>query len=576
MTPNGAASHAIILKIKRVSRVMKPSHEISAAIMFSAVLLVSLVAVLAITHNAPDWLASPTGHAIAYGSAGFQGYANPWDETLGLTEPYLVAASSGGRVRVTVKNDGQEQFVYAKGYVSVPAERGVRWSEFSFTSDGPWIKGAVDQELELPSGLSGEQYIIVYVCRRYPGAIDFVCGPTGSSANPAYRRWTIQSFYIAAGRPVTGSTGNGSVPNTTSSLSRPKTAGCSGEELSRQGVQVMSTSCEGGPSLDVRLSESGTYWPDQRLQVTATVSEAVPEIEIMRESFTIKKCYNATTCAAQIEPRGATGTMIVTVRAQTAQRSALAQQALWLPYTKCAADEQCAFPLTCVSGACAKVSRPIQFAKPLATKVPEYNPSCPLWISPTGLTPQDGRFYLGSRQFSTSAGDSYDGLWYDKPTAEYDGSRVVAPRVTFFGSIGANPFEDYVVTSKFVNSGTPAGDLPAGTEYVLTTQRLSRAGHERVLDLLGVGTTAQPGEPADYAQIRLYSSDPGYFGNAVTLGYARYFLRCEDDFARFMFLNRHNEQVQRAYGYLYEPTRFNSPESFMESIRQTQGTGLWD
>ncbi|MFA7216521.1 MAG: hypothetical protein WC095_00870 [Candidatus Paceibacterota bacterium] len=206
-----------------------------------------------------------------------------------------------------------------------------------------------------------------------------------------------------------------------------------------------------------------------------------------------------------------------------------------------------------------QVYTPLVFEKPLASKVPAYSTSCALWTSPTGVTQQDSKFYLGSVLRSASQGEYYRGFWYDSPEVTYVGGVATAPTPIYFGNIGFNPYEK--------TSGINSEDnllLKKGDTWILTDQKISKVGHEKVLSLLGVSLTAQPGEATDLKDIRAYNP-ASFYGNAYTWGMAQRFMRCEDEFARFLFINRNSEEVGKYYGYAVN-SGYNSPESFMSNV----------
>lgn len=215
-----------------------------------------------------------------------------------------------------------------------------------------------------------------------------------------------------------------------------------------------------------------------------------------------------------------------------------------------------------------QVYTPLVLEKPLASTIPQYSTSCPLWTSPTGVTQQDSKFYLGSTLSSPSQGEYYRGFWYDKPEVTYVGGVATAPTPIYFGNIGFNPFE----TKEGINSGDNLL-LKKGDKYVITDQKISKAGHEKVLSLLSISLTSQPGEAPDLKDIRAYNP-ASFYGNAYTWGMAQRFMRCEDEFARFLFVNRNSEEVQKYYGYAVNGSGYNSPESFMSNvnaIKKSQG-----
>lgn len=205
-------------------------------------------------------------------------------------------------------------------------------------------------------------------------------------------------------------------------------------------------------------------------------------------------------------------------------------------------------------------STPIVYPKPLSSTIPTYSTSCSAWTSPTGVTQQNSEFYRGSLLRSESQGEFYRGFWYDKAEVTYVNNVATAPTPIYFGNIGFNPFE--------TKEGIATEDnllLKKGDKWIITDQKISPAGHQKVLSLLGVSSTAQSGEASDLQKIRTYSQS-SFYGNSYTWGYSQYFMRCEDELAKFLFVNRNNADVQKYFGYAYKPTSYNSPESFMQSV----------
>lgn len=214
------------------------------------------------------------------------------------------------------------------------------------------------------------------------------------------------------------------------------------------------------------------------------------------------------------------------------------------------------------------VSTSLVFEKPLSSAIPQYSNSCSLWTSPTGVTQQDSAFYKGSLLRSQSQGEYYRGFWYDKPEVTYVNNIATAPTPIYFGNIGFNPFEE--------KTGIATEDnllLKKGDTWVITDQKISPVGHQKVLSLLGVSASAQSGEASDLQNIRTYNQ-ASFYGNSYTWGYAQYYMRCEDELARFLFVNRNNSDVQRYFGYAYNPTSYNSPESFMSALNTVKGTSI--
>jgi hypothetical protein len=114
--------------------------------------------------------------------------------------PYLEAEATtdetGSKVEITVgKESGVlKQYVYTKGYYS----NGSAWKNFTFSeqpvSNSPWILG----EASYVSGYekfrtNGENYVVVFVCRKYSAEQNFFCGPH-TPMNSSRKNWTITVF----------------------------------------------------------------------------------------------------------------------------------------------------------------------------------------------------------------------------------------------------------------------------------------------------------------------------------------------------------------------------------------------
>lgn len=207
------------------------------------------------------------------------------------------------------------------------------------------------------------------------------------------------------------------------------------------------------------------------------------------------------------------------------------------------------------------------FEKPLSSTIPKVSPSCPAWTSPTGLTPQDPEFYRGG--VADKAPGEYEyrqsrpGMWYDRDYVDYNGGIATSPAPIFFGNIGFNPFS----TSKGVATSNNLS-LKKGDTWILSDGGISLEGHKKVLSLLGVPPTPQKGEDDYIAQMRKYPA-VSIFMNSYTLMYAKMFMQCEDDLARFMFINRNHPifKTQFGAGYMYPRSGYDSPESFMSDAK---------
>lgn len=207
------------------------------------------------------------------------------------------------------------------------------------------------------------------------------------------------------------------------------------------------------------------------------------------------------------------------------------------------------------------------FEKPLSSTIPRVSPSCPAWTSPTGLTPQDPEFYRGG--VADKAPGEYEyrqsrpGMWYDRDYVDYNGGIATSPAPIFFGNIGFNPFS--------ISTGVATSDnlsLKKGDTWILSDGGISLEGHKKVLSLLGVPPTPQKGEDDYIAQMRKYPA-VSIFMNSYTLMYAKMFMQCEDDLARFMFINRNHPifKTQFGAGYMYPRSGYDSPESFMSDAK---------
>jgi hypothetical protein len=125
-------------------------------------------------------------------------FANPNDWTSSLS-PYLtVTPKDPNNFVISVVNDNQstDQFVYRTGYYSTTVSGVKQWVAFTFnetpigTTD--WIHGQATYTLPNSATLDTDGYVLAYVCRRYAGQAEFVCGPQGPGV--ATGTWTIQNY----------------------------------------------------------------------------------------------------------------------------------------------------------------------------------------------------------------------------------------------------------------------------------------------------------------------------------------------------------------------------------------------
>jgi hypothetical protein len=165
---------------------------------FGIVLVAAIIAVYAMisVHRSFDVPSSPspTGFAISAGDSALSTYAPPWDEQLSGMPVYLrLWMDQQARLAIAVDTSPQisAQYVHKTGFYTQRVNGVRQWVPFTFnegTVPGTsWIRGAASHLTPPLSNLDPEEYVIVFVCRKYQGGSSFICG----GVSP---RWTIESY----------------------------------------------------------------------------------------------------------------------------------------------------------------------------------------------------------------------------------------------------------------------------------------------------------------------------------------------------------------------------------------------
>ena len=127
-------------------------------------------------------------------------YAPPIDEQDDKQYVFATATRSQTSVTLSVKvnrsNAVQRQYVYKTGYYTKSTD--TIWHSFTFPnsriSNSNWTLDNASYTATI-SSLSGEEYVIVYVCRKYAGMTEIICGAQGDPPENT-QKWTIQSFDV--------------------------------------------------------------------------------------------------------------------------------------------------------------------------------------------------------------------------------------------------------------------------------------------------------------------------------------------------------------------------------------------
>ncbi len=107
----------------------------------------------------------------------------------------LLAAPALAESTLTVSAGGPGRYVYRQGFYL--DAQGSSWVPFAFPQ--PRIAGTdwiLENASATLSGIPARGYVIVYVCRRYPGRDGLICGPRDAGQQQGDGRWTIEEYAL--------------------------------------------------------------------------------------------------------------------------------------------------------------------------------------------------------------------------------------------------------------------------------------------------------------------------------------------------------------------------------------------